>query len=335
MKKSKLMILSGIAVLLCAMVGFTVYALRSHVADKTFMEWNIDKTKYGGTPADTMPPEIKAFALEAMLGETPDYRRGVKVLDGDKEIAYQVDSSKVDVNKPGDYPVYYTAVDSIGNTATVEVTATIIDPNQKIIYLTFDDGPSANTERILKILRDEGVHATFFVTAQFKPYLHFIKQEAEEGHAVAAHTYSHDFRIYRSVETYFEDLEKIEKIIEEQTGKRTPIIRFPGGSNNTVSNRYNRGIMQTLKKMVIEKGYQYVDWNLDSSDATGNNVPVSKILASACHDYQPQQCLLMHDTDAKNTTVEALPQIIKYFKDKGYVFGTITRTSYVCHFGKD
>ena len=284
-------------------------------------------------PGDTVPPTIQVFPMQANVGETPDFMKNVVASDSCSSVTIKVDSTTYNINAAGDYMVTYTATDSAGNVATAQAPLKVIDENTKIIYLTFDDGPSNNTGRILKILEQEGAKATFFVTAQFKDHLHFIKDEFEAGHAIAAHTYSHAFSIYRSIDTYFEDLERIEQIIEAQTGQRTKIIRFPGGSNNTVNRRYaKRNIMPELIKEVLKRGYQYVDWNLDSTDAAGVNRPASVLIANACNAHSNQLCLLMHDTDAKNTTVEALPTIIRYFKDQGYAFGTITSTGYVCHF---
>ena len=233
-------------------------------------------------PGDTVPPTIQVFPMQANVGETPDFMKNVVASDSCSSVTIKVDSTTYNINAAGDYMVTYTATDSAGNVATAQAPLKVIDENTKIIYLTFDDGPSNNTGRILKILEQEGVKATFFVTAQFKDHLHFIKDEFEAGHAIAAHTYSHAFSIYRSIDTYFEDLERIEQIIEAQTGQRTKIIRFPGGSNNTVNRRYaKRNIMPELIKEVLKRGYQYVDWNLDSTDAAGVNRPASVLIANA------------------------------------------------------
>ncbi len=203
-----------------------------------------------------MPPTIQVFPMQANVGETPDFMKNVVASDSCSSVTIKVDSTTYNINAAGDYMVTYTATDSAGNVATAQAPLKVIDENTKIIYLTFDDGPSNNTGRILKILEQEGVKATFFVTAQFKDHLHFIKDEFEAGHAIAAHTYSHAFSIYRSIDTYFEDLERIEQLIEAQTGQRTKIIRFPGGSNNTVNRRYaKRNIMPELIKDEFEAGH--------------------------------------------------------------------------------
>lgn len=286
---------------------------------------------------DTIAPKLEVQDLQVMLGERPDYMAHVTCSNNSGKYKLSVDTSQVNLNKGGCYPVVYVAADSLHNETRKTVTLRVVDPDQKIIYLTFDDGPSENTSKILDILRAEGVKATFFVTAQFAKYVPLMAQEAREGHVVAPHSYYHNFSIYRSFDTFFDDLEKIEQVIEKYTGKRSPMIRFPGGSSNHIYRRYHRGdygFMKRLKAEVIKRGYQYVDWNLDSEDASGGCVPAARLISSACHTYHPQMCLLMHDTAGKKTTPEALPEIIRYFKQQGYEFGVLNDTSLVCHHGE-
>ena len=188
---------------------------------------------------------------------------------------------------------------------------------------------------ILRILKEENVKATFFVTAQFTPYLSKLTDIARDGHEVAIHTYSHNFKMYQSIESYFEDLNKIKDVIIKYTGKSPRIMRHPGGSSNSIFKKHNRDpqFMDRLCVALLDSGYQFVDWNLDSRDATGNNVPVNVIVRSACQTAHHIQCLLMHDTGAKRTTVQALPQIIRFFKQQGYEFGVINSVDYVCWHG--
>ena len=200
---------------------------------------------------------------------------------------------------------------------------------EKVVYLTFDDGPSANTEKVLDILKKENVKATFFVTGNNPKYNHLMKRAKEEGHAIGLHTYTHDYsKVYSSEEAYFDDLQNISDLVEKVTGEKTKILRFPGGSSNLVSAKYTKGIMSSLTKRVKEKGYQYFDWNCDSTDAAGNNVPVERLVKNASSGQGEQINVLMHDTDAKDTTVEALPQIIKSYRSRGYVFQALTEKSF-------
>src|SRR5699024_8931981 len=128
------------------------------------------------------------------------------------------------------------------------------------IYLTFDDGPrDGTTDVILDILKEKGVKATFFVTMNGNDSL--IKRIVDEGHSIGIHTASHKYDIiYASRDNYFNDLEQVHKRIYDITGVDSKLIRFPGGSSNTISKKYSEGIMSTLTKEVLNKGYQYYDW---------------------------------------------------------------------------
>ena len=110
--------------------------------------------------------------------------------------------------------------------------------SDKVMYLTFDDGPSQNTEKILDILDKYQIKATFFVTAEHPSYLDMIQEAHARGHMIGVHTYSHNYEeIYQSSDAYFNDLEKMNDIIESQIGHRVKIMRFPGGSSNTISKK--------------------------------------------------------------------------------------------------
>ena len=111
-------------------------------------------------------------------------------------------------------------------------------------------------------------------------------------------------------------------------------MRFPGGSNNTVSKKYKKGIMSDLTTQVQIKGYAYVDWNVDSGDASGNNVAATRIKNNVLRQAKNKNsiCVLMHDTSSKGTTVKALPGIIEGLKKQGYKFEVLTEKTYGYHF---
>lgn len=209
-------------------------------------------------------------------------------------------------------------------------------PNKgyKVCYLTFDDGPSDNTLKILDILKKANAKASFFVVGTSK--LDYIKRIHAEGHTVALHANNHDYsKIYKSEKAYFDDLTKLSSKIKNLIGIEPKIMRFPGGSSNTISRDISKGIMTRLTKQVQKKGYVYVDWNVDSNDATGNNVPKKKILNSIKSSSKGKGdiCVLMHDTAAKKTTVDALPEMISYLRAQGYHFEALTTESTVFHHG--
>ena len=245
-------------------------------------------------------------------------------------------TGSVDTSKAGTYTLTYSVENSSMKQA--EVKRTVIVQNRSVvslgsgcsktgaIYLTFDDGPQyTTTEKILNVLKEEGVKATFFVTSNGPDSL--IKREYDEGHVVALHTSSHDYaKIYRSVDSFFSDLNNISNRVKRITGYESKIIRFPGGSSNTISRKYQSGIMTTLTNEVIKRGYRYHDWNVDSGDA-GN---CSKTGSSSCvynnviKNISLNKCnmVLMHDI--KSYTANAIQDIIHYGKENGYTFEVIT-----------
>ena len=242
------------------------------------------------------------------------------------------EESNLDTTTPGKYEINYKAVDTSGN--EVVVTRNIIvykEPGVGVIYLTFDDGPATGpTNKILSVLKEEGVKATFFVTGNGDGEL--IKQEYNEGHTVALHTNTHIYSyVYSSSDNYFEDLYAVQNRVYNLIGIRPNIIRFPGGSNNTVSNNYSYNIMETLRSQVIEKGFTYFDWNVSSNDAGGcfnsdcvyNNV-INGLSKSRIN------VVLMHDI--KPYTADAIKSIIEYGKNNGYEFYAITQDTYPIRF---
>lgn len=195
----------------------------------------------------------------------------------------------------------------------------------KTIYLTFDDGPGPYTEKLLGYLREYNVKATFFVTNQMPGYKHLLKKIAEDGHALGVHTLSHQWSIYSSRESYLKDFNAMHQIIKDETGIDTEIFRFPGGTNNTVSRSYSRGIMTTLAKTMTDMGYSYYDWNVDCCDTLGySSARIANTTISQLKNKQTA-IVLMHDI--KNTTVEAVKSIIRFGLDNGYEFSVIDEST--------
>ena len=195
----------------------------------------------------------------------------------------------------------------------------------KIMYLTFDDGPSQHTQEVLDILKKYNAKATFFVTGEKKEYEYLIKEEYKQGHAIGIHTFSHDYgKIYSSPEAYFKDIEKMNDVIEKQIGHKVKILRFPGGSSNTVSRKYCDGIMTQLTKDVLDKGYQYYDWNASNGDGN-SNLSVSTLVDTGQKEVGEQEVVmvLMHDGAGSEETVKALPSLLEYYQKQGYEFRII------------
>lgn len=177
------------------------------------------------------------------------------------------------------------------------------------VYLTFDDGPSSNTDRILDILDEYGVKATFFVVGK-EGYADQYRRIVEDGHTLGMHSYSHKYsEIYVSQEAYAQDLTKLHDFLYELTGVDCDIVRFPGGSSNSVS----QVDMHELIAYLDEEGMTYFDWNVSSGDATGHYKNANQIAANVLDniDKYNNAVVLFHDAAGKDSTVEALPLIIE------------------------
>jgi peptidoglycan-N-acetylglucosamine deacetylase len=221
---------------------------------------------------------------------------------------------------------------------TVEIPPRPAAPS-KTAYLTFDDGPSRSTPKILEVLREHHVKATFFVVGKTSEESRSLYKEiVEEGHTLGNHTFSHDYKkVYASVASFKQEVERLNDLLEETAGVRPDILRFPGGSNNHLSRKSGgRQIMPNIAREMSNVGYQYFDWNVSSTDAAAPVQDKELIIHSvkANSDGKKDIIVLMHDMDAKRTTVEALPSVIRYLKEQGYDFRTLKRDSFTYQFLK-
>jgi peptidoglycan/xylan/chitin deacetylase (PgdA/CDA1 family) len=218
---------------------------------------------------------------------------------------------------------------------TKPIANNIIKVDEKEVYLTFDDGPSDNTSKVLKILKENDVNATFFVNGH-SGYDDVYKQIINQGSIIGNHTYSHDYKTeYSSITAYNQDVDKLNSFLEGIGIPRPTLMRFPGGSNNTVSNNYGgKDIMNKLTKEQIRRGYQYIDWNVSSGDSAKITESKDVIIENVMRGSKGMKSIviLFHDSKPKTTTVEALPIIIKKLKNLGYVFKTLSINSPFIHF---
>ena len=196
-----------------------------------------------------------------------------------------------------------------------------------VIFLTFDDGPTSDsTPQILDILKKRDIKATFFILHYDEHREPLIKREKEEGHTIALHGYSHTYsEVYTSSDACLENFRKIKEQVYQTTGTESKIIRFPGGSSNVISKKYCEGVMTELTKRVIDEGYRYFDWNVDSDDA-GHAKTSEKVYQNVTTGIKPgrNNVVLMHDFAGNHKTIDALDSIISWGLEQGYVFRRIT-----------
>lgn len=286
---------------------------------------------------DSQAPEITLEGNAAMaiavgtFYEEPGYS-ATDDLDGDLTAAVTVEG-EVDWLHPGTYPVTYTVRDGSENetvvTRTVEVVAQerpkTIWPEGKVIYLTFDDGPGPDTRRLLNTLDKYGAKATFFVTDSGYPEL--LEQIVNRGHSIGIHTATHDYEeIYADARSYFSDLYKMQQVIYDATGVTTTLLRFPGGSSNTVSRHCCEGLMTTLVTAVQDAGFQYFDWNVDSDDA-GQAKKTETVLENVKEGVLQQNVSLVLQHDIHSYSVDAVEDILIWGLNNGYRFESLTKNS--------
>lgn len=320
---------------------------------------------------DVTPPEITLFGEDTiLLVQDEEYiEPGFNAIDNcDGNITNKVTTTtSLDITTPGIYYIKYAVQDSYDNTDSKIRTIVVnkkeiieeelqqpeeplpiipekepenekepiinkeIENPEKVIYLTFDDGPSKHTTYLLSILKKYNVKATFFVVGS--KYRNVISQIYEDGHSIGAHSYTHEYKdIYSSMDAYFEDLEIIRNIIFEETGYYTNLIRFPGGSSNSVSKNYKKGIMTELSKEVEARGYQYFDWNVSSGDA-GQTIDTETVYQNVISGIGNKKTAIVLQHDTKKYSIDAVEKIIQWGIENGYTFLPLDMNSPKSHHG--
>lgn len=237
--------------------------------------------------------------------------------DADKVLNEKLDEPNNESNKNSEEP---TLVDSFPNLycESFEVKPT----DAKTAYITFDDGPSENTEKILDILRRKNIKATFFViTGEYNSKnLELLKKLAEEGHTIGLHSHTHVYdTIYASKDAFLEDISKSSDVIYEKTNIRPSVVRLPGGSING----YNIDIYQDIIDELKNRNFQYYDWNVSFEDAKVS-ISVDEIVQSAMYGIEKNKdkniIILAHDLVKNYATLEALEKVIDVLESYGYAF---------------
>lgn len=192
----------------------------------------------------------------------------------------------------------------------------------KTMYLTFDDGPNTeNTNKILDILKENDIKATFFVVGKnVERNPETTRRIVEEGHAIGIHCYNHDYSvIYNSVDDYINDFEKARQIVYEVTGVEANVFRFPGGSINS----YNKKVYKNIIEAMSARGYVYYDWNASLEDAV-KRPDRNKILKNAKESTLGREVVIMLGHDTIDVTVEVLDELLKLFPE--YKFKVLDET---------
>lgn len=204
---------------------------------------------------------------------------------------------------------------------------------RKNVYLTFDDGPSEQTEKVLEILKEYDVVATFFVIGDQinEETEEIIQREIEQNCLIGVHTCCHEAaKIYESADSYYEDVMKARDRLEEITGKKAEFYRFPWGSNNCYVSPFRKEIVKRLGSQKME----YVDWNVSGEDSVGSPDAESILHeVKKTYDSVEEPVILLHDSSINEETVKALPSIIELYLDQGYTFSTLDQRKEPCHFG--
>lgn len=192
----------------------------------------------------------------------------------------------------------------------------------KVCCLTFDDGPSANTDRVLDILDRYGIKATFFVVGKTGALdQQRMKAIVDRGHTIAMHSWSHNYKtLYASVDAFLEEFNSLYQWIHEVTGVYPSVYRFPGGSING----YDRGVYQEIIAEMTRRGFAYFDWNASAQDATVTPRPAWDIAADCLKGVGRELAVVLcHDSAARGTTAEALPAVIEGYQNAGYTFSAL------------
>lgn len=204
-------------------------------------------------------------------------------------------------------------------------------PGVKKVYLTFDDGPSSITSQILDVLDSYGVKATFFTVCHTdEEAIENMQRIVNDGHTIAIHSLTHSYsQVYASLSSFKEDVLGMQQFIYDNTGYKTFLYRFPGGSSNTIA----KCDIGECIDFLDDAGFEYFDWNVESGDATANMLPkdiiVNNVLSSLGDNEE--YVVLMHDAEPKKTTLEALPEIIEGIQSRGYEILPITENTKPVH----
>jgi peptidoglycan/xylan/chitin deacetylase (PgdA/CDA1 family) len=186
------------------------------------------------------------------------------------------------------------------------------------------------TDQLLAVLEKYNAKATFFVVDNGR--YGDLRKIAAAGHSLGIHTISHDYKkIYANEDAFFAEVYALQDIICKHTGVTTTLLRFPGGSSNTVS-KFNPGIMSRLTVAVQNAGFQYFDWNVDSNDAGGAKT-AQEVFENVVNGCASRRVSIVLQHDIKGFSVEAVEKILIWGTENGYRFLALDPSSPGAHHG--
>lgn len=250
--------------------------------------------------------------------QSEQFKKMQSDLNHEKEVNSQLQSQMGDLQKK--YDSLQGQMQDIKNMK--------LSKKSKVIYLTFDDGPSEYTASLLDTLKQNQVNATFFVVGtNVDKFPDIVKREYTDGNAVGVHSWTHNYSyIYVSQANFFQDFDELTQRLTDLLGERPSICRFPGGSNNTWSLHHGLPhIMQMVVPQVEARGFKYFDWNAYDGDAESKPATSAEVIANISSQVQRQKQSVVLCHDIKKTTVEAMPTLIPQLKAMGYTFATLNK----------
>ncbi len=322
-KRRKMMIAAGAAAVLLAFTG-TIAGVSAAVSS-------------GNAKKQT---ESASAAASALQTETTAAQTTGKVASDVTQTAADETGQETTTIQPETETAEETTSAEKAEETSEETTAettqqAAVSDGSKVVYLTFDDGPSELTEPLLDMLDQCGVKATFFdVGIRIEKYPDLAAETVSRGHAVGLHSYDHDYgNVYSSLESFADSTFKAQAALQSATGVTSYLYRFPGGSSNLVHQKFGTLSMTACADWLTQNGFTYDDWNVSSGDA--NETPytadeIADMVIDGVGDMNTA-VVLMHNIEGKESTIEALPKIVETLTAKGYTFGTLQAGGVTVH----
>lgn len=333
MKKKPFLIPSacaGILLIACAILGYQYATLDTRYKSLETEAFHLQEdnsdlnTQLEATSSELEDNASQLESNASKLEEQEKYIAGQK--DYISQLSEQIDSltkdGSSDSSSGGDSWEYDPDNDSFPNLYAA-TDGEEPQNNAKYVYLTFDDGPSSLTPKVLDLLDQYNAKATFFVVQKNnEEYEEYLSEIVKRGHTLALHSYSHNYNeIYSSVDAFLADYEKVYDWVKEKTGYTPSLFRFPGGSNNGSSY-----VGHQIIKEMERRGFVYFDWSVSSGDGS-NLTTTENIIDNICTHVGTVDLpiVLMHDGSGKDATLAALPSVLQYLADEGYEFRSLDK----------